>query len=95
MWNALRGGELQRKEGLMEYTESDIPVEIKHGEYLILGDGAYLRWESNGEAKNVFLGSGFEADTEIFPGNTWEFSNSGKKYRLTAKFEDALLVEQI
>ncbi|MFW5733603.1 MAG: hypothetical protein ACOCWR_00940 [Oceanidesulfovibrio sp.] len=79
----------------MEYTESDIPVEIKHGEYLNLADGGYLRWESNGEAKNVFLGSGFEPDVEIFPGNFWEFIHGGATYRLTARFEDALLVEKI
>ncbi|TVM16016.1 hypothetical protein DPQ33_13720 [Oceanidesulfovibrio indonesiensis] len=79
----------------MEYTEANIPVEIKHGEYLNFEDGSYLYWESNGEAKNVFLGSGFEPDTEIFPGNSWEFSKSGKQFRLTAKFEDALLVEKL
>ncbi len=79
----------------MDYTEANIPVEIKHGEILTLESGGSVRWESNGEAKNVFLGNGFVPDTEIFPENSWEFCEASTCYRLTARFDDALLVERI
>ncbi len=79
----------------MEYKESDIPVEIRHGEMFYFDDGGSLRWESNGEAKDVFLGDGFTSDVELFPSSTYEFEHGGKNYRLTARFEDALLIEQI
>ena len=79
----------------MEYVETDLPVELKHGEYLSLADGTGIRWESNGEAKNVYFGSSFEADVEIFPGNEYIHQTTGNSYKLTAMFEDALKVEKI
>lgn len=79
----------------MEYKESDIPIEIRHGEMLYLDDGGSIRWESNGEAKDVFLGDGFTSDVELFPSSSWEFERGGKTFRLTAGFEDALLVEKV
>ena len=79
---------------MAQYVEADIPLEIAHGEVLTLGDGTELRWESNGEAKCVFVTGGFEPDKEIFPGNDWIFETGGSSYKLTARFEDALLVEK-
>ncbi len=79
----------------MEYKESDIPIEIRHGEMLYFDDGGSIRWESNGEAKDVFLGDGFSCDVELFPSSTWEFEHAGKTFRLTASFDDALLIEKI
>ncbi len=79
----------------MEYTEDQLPVKIRHGEYLNLADGSSIRWESNGEAKNIFTGGGFEPDVEIFPGNSWEYEHGGVTYRMTAEFDDALLIEKI
>ncbi|GAB7078656.1 hypothetical protein [Megalodesulfovibrio paquesii] len=79
----------------MDYTAADIPLELKHGEYLTLPDGSSLYWETNGEAKDVFLGSGFAPDVELFPENSWEFASGDARYRLTARFEDVLVVERI
>ena len=62
----------------MEYKESDIPIEIRHGEMLYLDDGGSIRWESNGEAKDVFLGDGFTSDVELFPSSSWNLNVAGR-----------------
>ena len=79
----------------MEYSEADLPVEIKHGETLKLNSGQDVRWESNGEAKCVYLSYDFEPTVELFPSNSYEFEEGGNTYKLTARFEDALLVEKV
>ncbi|GAB6177996.1 hypothetical protein JCM16814_28870 [Desulfobaculum senezii] len=78
----------------MEYKESDLPVEIHHGEILTLDDGTALRFESNGEAKDVFLGDAWSPTVQLFPANEHTFEAGGKTFKLTALFEDALKVEK-
>ena len=51
----------------MQYSEKDLPVRLHDGEMLVLDDGNEVRWESNGEAKAVFIGSSFDATMELFP----------------------------
>ena len=77
----------------MQYSEKDLPVRLHDGEMLVLDDGSELRWESNGEAKAVFIGSGFEPNMELFPGQEEPVSVGGKNFILTAFFEDALEVK--
>lgn len=78
----------------MRHTEKELPVRIHDGELLVLDDGNELRWESNGEAKAVFLGSSFEAELELFPGQEGTLAVGGKTFALKAFFEDALEVKR-
>jgi hypothetical protein len=78
----------------MQYSESDLPVRLHHGELLVLDDGSEVRWESNGEAKAVFVGSGFEPNFELFPNQEESLSLGENSYVLTAFFEDALEVRR-
>ena len=80
---------------MAEYTEADLPLELGDGEYLTLADGTSVRWESNGEAKDVFLSADFSPTVELFPSNDYTFEAGGSTYKLTARFEAALLVEKI
>ncbi|GAB1410131.1 hypothetical protein MASR1M90_12850 [Desulfovibrionales bacterium] len=77
----------------MQYSEKDLPVRLHDGEMLAMGDGTVVRWESNGEAKAVFVGDSFEAHCELFPDQSQEISIGGKNVLLTAFFEDALEVK--
>lgn len=79
----------------MQYSEADLPVEIKHGEILALEDGTTVRFESNGEAKDVFFGDDWTPTIQLFPANEYAFDAGGKSYKLTAMFEDALKVEKV
>ncbi len=79
----------------MEYTESDLPLTLKDGEYLTLADGTSIRWESNAEAKCIFFGGSFEPDVELFPGLEYTHQTGGNTYKLTALFEDGLTIEKI
>lgn len=76
----------------MAYSEKDLPIHLRDGEMLTLDDGNELRWESNGEAKAVFVGDSFEAVLEIFPGQEETLNIGGKYFVLTASFENDLEV---
>ncbi|BBD07770.1 hypothetical protein [Desulfovibrio ferrophilus] len=78
---------------MSEYKQSDIPCKICHGEFLKFDDGKTVRFESNGEAKDVFFGDEWTATVQLFPANEYEFESSGKKVKLTALFEDGLQIE--
>ena len=78
----------------MNYLETDLPISLHHGELLTFEDGSELRWESNGEAKMVFVNDGFTPFAEIFPGNSYDFESGGHLFKLSAKFEDDLVIER-
>lgn len=78
----------------MEYAEKDLPVRLHDGEMLTLNNGTVVRWESNGEAKAVFVGDGFEAVSELFPGQDHTLDAGGLTLTMTAFFEDALEVKR-
>ncbi len=77
------------------YSVPDLPRDIIHGEMVVLGSSVQIRFESNGEAKDVFLDDGFAPNVQLFPTQEHIFEVDGATYRLTAKFEDALTVEKI
>lgn len=79
----------------MEYTEADLPVEIKHGEMVVLGDGVSIRFEANGEAKDIFLGDEWTPTIQLFPDCDHELSTTAGVFKMTALFHDALRVEKI
>lgn len=78
----------------MDYSEKDMPVRLHDGEMLTLNDGTVVRWESNGEAKAVFVGDSFDATLELFPGQDHTLDAGGLPLTLTAFFEDALEVKK-
>lgn len=78
----------------MQYSEKDLPVRIHHGEMLVLDDGTELRWESNGEAKAVFVGDSFEPTMELFPNQDATITVGANQYALLAFFEDELEVKK-
>ena len=78
----------------MQYSEKDLPVRLHDGEMLVLDDGTELRWESNGEAKAVFVGDSFEAAMELFPNQDAIITVGTNQYALLAFFEDELEVKK-
>lgn len=76
-------------------VQRNLPCTICHGEMIDVGGGVTVRFESNGEAKDVFLSDGFAPVVQLFPANDYEFEAGGKKVKLTAMFEDALQLEYI
>jgi len=78
----------------MEYRESDLPVALNHEDMVRLDSGETVRFESNGEAKDVFIGDAFTPTVQLFPDTDYDFSSGGKSYQLRAHFEDRLSVKQ-
>jgi hypothetical protein len=68
----------------MEYTEADLPVEVKENEYLKLNDGTTVRFEESGGARDVMIGEEWTPRTTLFPGNEYMLDSGGKSFRLTA-----------
>ncbi|SKA76501.1 hypothetical protein [Desulfobaculum bizertense] len=79
----------------MDYSQKDIPLEIHHGEILSFENGQTLRFESNGEAKDLFFGDEWSPTIQLFPACDYSFENAGDNYKATALFEDGLKVEKI
>ncbi|WP_419784973.1 hypothetical protein [Pseudodesulfovibrio sp.] len=80
---------------MSEFTESDLPVDVHHGEMVTLADGTTIRFESNGEAKNVMINDGFEPACILFPGNDYVVETAQGNYKLTCDFGDAMHVEKM
>ena len=80
---------------MSQFTESDLPVDVHHGEMLTTADGTTIRFESNGEAKNIMVNDGFEAACTLFPGNDFLVETSQGNYKLTCEFGDAMHVEKV
>lgn len=77
------------------YSENDLPIHLKDGETLTLQDGTTVRFEGNGEAKDVMVNEGFAPEVQLFPGNEWFLDCAGCQYRMEAMMDDDLLVEKI
>lgn len=79
----------------MNFTEADLPRQIHHGEMVTLQDGTEVRFESNGEAKDIFLGDAYTPIVQLFPDTEYLFTAGDSQYRVTALFEDALTLEKV
>ncbi len=44
---------------MSNFTEADLPVSINHEEMVTLSDGTTIRFETNGEAKDLYVGDAF------------------------------------
>ena len=49
----------------MNFTEADLPVEINHEQMVTLADGTSIRFETNGEAKDVYVGDAFKIMAKV------------------------------
>ena len=74
----------------MEYTEKDLPLKLHHGEFLTLADGTVVRFESNGEAKDIMINDSWTPAITLFPANDFIIEAGGNKYKCTAAFEDVV-----
>ncbi|MCJ2165069.1 MULTISPECIES: hypothetical protein [unclassified Pseudodesulfovibrio] len=80
---------------MSSFTEADLPVDVHHGEMVTLADGTTVRFESNGEAKDIMVNDGFEAACTLFPGNEYTLGTSGGNYKITCEFEDCMHVKKV
>ncbi|MFW6324929.1 MAG: hypothetical protein ACOC0U_07700 [Desulfovibrionales bacterium] len=79
----------------MGFSEADLPLQLHHGEILTLTNGTEVRFESNGEAKDIFVGDGYAPIVQLFPDTEYTFSSGDSNYKVLALFEDALKIEKI
>lgn len=79
---------------MSSYNQKDVPLTLKHGEILTFDDGTTVRFEANGEAKDIMVNDDFAPAMTLFPANDFILSASGANYKLTANFEDALDVSE-
>ena len=80
---------------MSSFTEADLPVDVHHGEMVTTADGTTVRFESNGEAKNIMVNDGFEAACTLFPGNEYTLETSQGNYQITCEFGDCMHVKKI
>lgn len=76
------------------FTEADLPVDVHHGEMVTLADGTTVRFESNGEAKNVMVNDGFEPAVTLFPGNDFTVETTQGNYCVTCEFGDVMHIKK-
>lgn len=75
---------------MTEYTEENLPVTMHPDDLLRLKDGTTIRFDVNGEGKDIMLNDDFGASCELYPGN--EFLVGG--VRLSTEFEDVVQAEK-
>ncbi|MEF2229562.1 MAG: hypothetical protein V3571_01410 [Pseudodesulfovibrio sp.] len=80
---------------MSHFTESDLPVDVHHGEMVTLANGTSIRFESNGEAKNVMINDGFEPACTLFPGNEFVVETANGNYMLSCDFGDSMTVKKL
>lgn len=76
------------------YSEADLPIDVHHGELITLADGTNVRFESNGEAKDIMVNDGFEPAVTLFPGNEYTVETSQGNYCVTCEFGDVMHVRK-
>lgn len=76
------------------FTEADLPVDVEHGQMVQLNDGTTIRFESNGEAKDVMINDGFQPAVTLFPGNDFTVEAGGSSYIITCEFGDCMHIKK-
>ena len=79
---------------MSRYSEIDLPVDVHHGELIELMDGTTIRFESNGEAKDIMVNDAFEPEITLFPGNEHTMETSQGSYCITCEFGDVMHVRK-
>ena len=80
---------------MSSFTEADLPVDVHHGEMVTLADGTTVRFESNGEAKNIMVNDGFEPACTLYPGNDFTVETGQGNYSVSCEFGDVMHVMKI
>jgi hypothetical protein len=80
---------------MAEYTQKDLPVRIHPDDLVRLDDGTTIRYETSGEAKDIMLNDDFNAACQLFPGNDFIVSASGRDFRVSTGYEEHCLVEAL
>jgi hypothetical protein len=80
---------------MSDFTEADLPVTFHHEQMVVLGDGTTIRFETNGEAKDVYVGDAFDVTVQLFPGCDHVIVAGGKSFKLVAEFEDLLTISKV
>jgi len=80
---------------MSNYTEADLPVSIDHAERVTLGDGTTIRFETNGEAKDIYVGDAFTPTTQLFPECDYVVASCGHSFQVKAEFEDRVTVSKL
>lgn len=80
---------------MAEYTQKDLPVRIHPDDLVRLDDGTTIRYETSGEAKDIMLNDDFNAACQLFPGNDFIVSASGRDFRVSTGYEENCLVEAL
>jgi hypothetical protein len=79
--------------GMAEYSEENLPVTIHPEDLVRFKDGTTVRFDVNGEGKDIMLNDDFTAACELYPGNEFVVSANGRNYRISTDFEDTCRVE--
>ncbi|MEW5772806.1 MAG: hypothetical protein AB1916_04715 [Thermodesulfobacteriota bacterium] len=66
----------------MDYTEKDLPVDLKETEFVTLDDGTKIRYEESGGARDLMVGDEWTPRATIFPHNDFMLEAGGKNYRI-------------
>ncbi len=75
-----------------DYTQKDLPVTMHSEDLLRFDDGSTVRFDINGEGKDIMRNDDFGACCELYPGNEFIVSAGGKDFRLSTGFEDTVTV---
>jgi len=78
----------------MNFTEADLPVEINHEQMVTLADGTSIRFETNGEAKDVYVGDAFNPTVQLFPDCDHLVDTPHGQFKVTAMFTDTVMVQK-
>lgn len=79
---------------MSNFTEAELPVTIDHEQMVTLADGTTIRFETNAEAKDLYVGDAFTPTIQLFPGNDFVVESGGKSFKIVAEFEDSITVSQ-
>ena len=80
---------------MADYSQKDLPVRMHADDLLRLDDGTTIRFDINGEGKDIMLNDDFGAACELYPGNEFIVCASGRDYRVTTEFEDTIAVSAV
>ncbi len=73
---------------MADYGQKDLPVTMHPDDLLRLDDGTTLRFDVNGEGKDIMLNDDFGAACELYPGNEFLVG----PVRVTTDFEETITV---
>ena len=80
---------------MADYIQKDLPVRLHADDLLRLDDGTTVRYDTNGEAKDIMLNDDFNAACQLFPGCDYTLDAGGRQFRISTGYEENIFVEPI